>query len=200
MDYSPDGRQLVLYQPAPGDTTNIHGSLAIINVDGSGFRPLTPEGLDLPCGGQWSPDGTSIVFADTRGTAADDQSRRQRAHRGVLRGGQLGSPAELVAGRIADHLLAELGADPNDPAPNGLYVINADGSGLTPLITTPDHKSEPSGCQTSVEPGDARFAGRCRVADESRDEVCQGWVVETRCSESGVPSPGRRFAEEESHE
>ena len=67
VDFSPNGHQLVLYVPAPGDVGNTLGSLATINVDGSGFRPLTPEGLDVPCCAHWSPDGTRIVFADRDG-------------------------------------------------------------------------------------------------------------------------------------
>jgi hypothetical protein len=29
---------------------------------------------------------------------------------------------------------------PQNPAPNAIHVINADGTGLTPVIVTPDHK------------------------------------------------------------
>jgi hypothetical protein len=140
LDYSPDGRQLLLYRPAPGDTGHIHGSLAIINVDGSGFRPLTPEGLDLPGGGQWSPDGASIVFADSAGgllTIKPDGSGLTEVYsapdRWAFQPNWSPDGSQII-------FSLNTSADPNDPAPNGLYVIDDNGNGLTPLITTPDRK------------------------------------------------------------
>ena len=67
VDYSPDGTQLVLYDQAPGDDTNVHGSLAIVNADGTDLRPLTPADVDVPCCVRWSPDGSKILFADLDG-------------------------------------------------------------------------------------------------------------------------------------
>ena len=121
---------------------NIHGSLAIINVDGSGFRPLTPEGMDLPCCAQWSPDGASIVFADREGrllTISPDGSGLTEVYSAP--DGWAFQPNWSPDGSQIIFSLNS-SADPNDPAPNGLYVINADGTGLTPLITTPDHKTD----------------------------------------------------------
>jgi hypothetical protein len=139
QDFSLDGRQLILYIEAPGDITGAHGSLAIINVDGSGFRPLTPEGIDVPCCARWSPDGSTIVFAARDGrllTIKPDGSGLTEVYSEADRWAF--QPNWSPDGsRIIFSL--DTAADPNMPRPSGLYVINADGTALTPLIDTGDH-------------------------------------------------------------
>jgi dipeptidyl aminopeptidase/acylaminoacyl peptidase len=155
LDFSLDGRQLLLYVQAPGDPTNSHGSLAIINVDGSGFRPLTPEGMDVPCCAHWSPDGSTIVFAARDGrllTIKPDGTGLTEVYSEADRWAF--QPNWSPDGsRIIFSL--DTAADPNSPSPSGLYVINADGTALTRVIDTGDHIAGAWWVPDIREPGDA---------------------------------------------
>jgi Tol biopolymer transport system component len=140
MDVSPDGTQLVLYQQAPGDDSNTHGWLAISNVDGSDLHRLTPEGVDVPCCVRWSPDGSRILFSDLDGrmlTINPDGSGLTEVF--AREGSWVLQPVWSPDGSQIMFALNST-PNPNSPAPNSLYVINADGSGLTPVIETPDYK------------------------------------------------------------
>jgi Tol biopolymer transport system component len=139
-DVSPDGAQLVHYQRAPGDCSFTHGWLMVSNTDGSNLRRLTdvdvPQGLGLR---QWSPDGSKIVFADIEGrllTINPDGTGLTEVF--SQEGGWVRRPVWSPNGSQIMFTL-----DPTATpavAPNEIYVINADGSGLTPVITTPDIK------------------------------------------------------------
>lgn len=59
--WAPDGRRLVFQS-----TTASGGGVAVINVNGTGFRRLTRGNLDA--GPAWSPDGRTIVYAPGAGT------------------------------------------------------------------------------------------------------------------------------------
>jgi Tol biopolymer transport system component len=146
-DFSPDGTHLVLFlssdeslsPPAPG-------SLWTVKLDGTGLRQLTPKATLAGCcfNYRWSPDGSKILFADPEGvlrTIAPD-------------GSHLTQVFKDTDGRFAitptwspDGSMIMFGLDPSrDPFAhpvNGLYVIRADGSGLTEVIATPDFKREP---------------------------------------------------------
>jgi WD40-like Beta Propeller Repeat len=53
-DYSPNGKRLVV----------AHGTLAVVKLDGSGLRQITPPGVSFGCGdGSWSPQGNEILFS-----------------------------------------------------------------------------------------------------------------------------------------
>jgi Tol biopolymer transport system component len=63
IDYSPDGKRLVIGQP---DVTNVEvGALAVVRINGAGLHQITPAGLtvDLLNGmASWSPSGNQILF------------------------------------------------------------------------------------------------------------------------------------------
>jgi Tol biopolymer transport system component len=140
MDVSPDGRQLVHYQRAPGDCSFTHGWLMVSNADGSDLHRLTPDDVDVTEGGlKWSPDGTKIVFADIDGrlmTISPDGTGLTEVF--SQEDSWVRRPVWSPDG---SQIMFALDPTPNQwVAPNEIYVINADGSGLTPVITTPDIK------------------------------------------------------------
>jgi Tol biopolymer transport system component len=149
-DWSPDGTQLLVLRDTDGQSPGPDG-LFIINVDGSGERQLTSDELVVPCcwGYRWSPDGSRIVFADTNGVLwlispdgtdltelfVDDKVAHVR--RSAI------TPTWSPDGT---QVLFGLSPTPSafDPSPNGLYVIDADGTGLTLVIGGNDFKRDPS--------------------------------------------------------
>jgi TolB protein len=96
LDWSPDGSRLLI-QLTPLDAS-FGGDYATMRPNGSGLRRLTHFGAKAQTGAaHWSPDGTSIVFANK-------------------------------------------GAGGNDD----IYVMRADGTGITPVTRTPDWESAPA--------------------------------------------------------
>jgi WD40 repeat protein len=141
-DFSPDGRQLVLYQPAPGDSNNQFGSLSVINLDGTGHRRLTPDGIKIPCCAHWSPDGSKILFS-----AIDGRMLTINPDGGGLTEvfSQAGSWVQKTdwspdGSKIVFTLSPN--ANVQTQPDNGLYIVNSDGTGLTPIIVTPDFKTD----------------------------------------------------------
>jgi Tol biopolymer transport system component len=142
-DWSPDGTQLLFLRDPPR-------SLFIVNVDGSGERQVTPDGVGVQCcwGYRWSPDGSRIVFPSDDGILwlinADGTDLTQlfvdekvaHVRRSALT--PTWSPdGTQVMFALQPQVLGGM-------APTSLYVINADGTGLTLVIGGNDFKREPS--------------------------------------------------------
>jgi Tol biopolymer transport system component len=126
------------------------GSLFVVKLDGTGLRRVTPRDLPVEvvgnAGGRLSRDGRWIVFTSS----------------GVIwrihpNGSSLSKVFQDAQGRPAitptwspDGRLILFALDPPGPLPvvdvappNGLYIIQADGTRLTPLVTSRDWKREP---------------------------------------------------------
>ena len=149
-DWSPDGTQLLFLR---GDATDLYLPLKlfVVNVDGSGEHQVTPADVAVQCcwGYRWSPDGSRIVFADTEGILwlinpdgtdlaqlfVDDTVMHVRRY--------AVTPAWSPDG---SQIMFALSPTPNpfDTSDNGLYVIDADGTGLTLAIGGSDFKREPN--------------------------------------------------------
>jgi hypothetical protein len=153
FDFSPDGSQIYFFRavegfPSIGD--QLEGSLYVINADGTDLRRLThgdtPVEVTGNSGGRLSPDGRLIVFASSGAIWTVD-----------THGSALTKVFEDADGRLAitptwspDGRFILFGLDPPaslatiDVAPaNGLYVIEADGTHLTPVIVSDDWKRNP---------------------------------------------------------
>lgn len=71
-DWSPDGTRFV-YTEVRLRPRRVQNRLVIMNVDGTGRRPLTSFGGPNEVNGKWMPDGQTIVFEQLRerGTRSD---------------------------------------------------------------------------------------------------------------------------------
>jgi Tol biopolymer transport system component len=150
-DWSPDGTQLLFLRDPDAVSPGPDG-LFIVNVDGSGERQLvSPDEVVVPCcwGYRWSPDGTRIVFANEDGVLwlinpdgtaltqlfVDDKVAHVR--RSAITPTWSPDGTQIMFGLSPT-------PSPFDASPNGLYVIDADGTGLTLVIGGNDFKREPS--------------------------------------------------------
>jgi dipeptidyl aminopeptidase/acylaminoacyl peptidase len=116
-DFSPDGKQLVLFKGAEGDPP-APGSLWLVNTRGTGLRRLTPVNVQVGCcfNYRWSPDGTKILFADSNGvlwTIAPNGSKLTQVFKDV--NGRLRGHAHVVTRRLDDHVRARSGGEPVHP-------------------------------------------------------------------------------------
>jgi len=142
-DWSPDGTQILFLR----DPSN---SLFIVNVDGSGEHELATGEVNVPCcwGYRWSPDGSRILFPSDDGTLwlinSDGTDLTQlfvdekvaHVRRSAI------TPAWSPDGtQIILALSPQIRVE--NPA-NEIYVINADGTGLTLVIGGGNFKHEPS--------------------------------------------------------
>jgi dipeptidyl aminopeptidase/acylaminoacyl peptidase len=149
-DWSPDGTQVLFLRDPEGGPPGPDG-LFIVNVDGSGEHQLTSDEVVVQCcwGYRWSPDGSRILFADQDGvlwlinpdgtdpTQLFVDEKLVHVRRSVI------TPTWSPDG---SQIMFGLSPTPSafDPSPNGLYVIDANGTGLTLAIGGNTFKREPS--------------------------------------------------------
>lgn len=145
-DWSPDGKQLAFFRE--GEVQSV-GSVWVVRADGSGLRRLSPRGMIAGWGTvRWSPNGKVILFQsggkEPEGalwTIHPDGSGLRRVFKDT-KGRFAISPSWSPSG---DQIMFELdptGDEFMHPV-NGMYVINADGTDLRPVIVTKDFKREP---------------------------------------------------------
>jgi TolB protein len=114
--------------------------MGIVGVDGSDFYEPHPPESQTSRAPHWAPDGTRFVFADIQGLRVQTQDAKTSYM--LTTDSRDTSPAWSPGGdRVAfvrhmhDHW--------------ELYVVNADGSGLRRLTTTPDKPSGEPGSSAS---------------------------------------------------
>jgi Tol biopolymer transport system component len=151
LDYSPDGTQLVFYRAIVGESQgdpDIGGSLWVVNVDGAEAHELDTGNAKPSWHARWSPDGSRILFGIERlqptgglWTIKPDGSGLTK----LFEDPAGGFPILPTWSPDGQHIMFAL--DPTNDAfahpANGLYVINADGSGLTLVIGGSDFKGMP---------------------------------------------------------
>jgi len=135
---SPDGTQFTDFAPAPDG----RGSVCIFNVDGSGYRvlPIPDPTLELP-GGTWSAGDSRIVSggADPSDpTRVGLYSRRSTDGGGLIRLTDAGTRFDYPIQSSPDgskllFFRPDARNQTSDSAPQDLFVVGADGSGLTRL-------------------------------------------------------------------
>lgn len=149
LDFSPDGRMLVFYRAVRGEPDfpiDIGGSLWVVNTDGSAAREL-----DTPppnWWARWSPDGSTILFASERNQATGAIWTIRADGTGLTKvfdDADGGFPIDPIWSPDGTQIMFMLDpvADRFTHPNNILYVMRADGTGLTTLIDTPDFKSSP---------------------------------------------------------
>jgi Tol biopolymer transport system component len=146
-DYSPDGTQIVFFRAAREEpNSDLGGTLWAVDVDGSDAHLIETPGVMPGPAADWSPDGSKILFATARAQAtgalwtveadASNLTKVFEDPEGRFAAGAVWSPdgSQIMfsLNPIADWF--------THPA-NGIYVINADGSGLAQVIGGGQYKS-----------------------------------------------------------
>jgi hypothetical protein len=125
------------------------GGIASIRADGSDMRAVTAGGEYLETEPSWSPDGTTLVFVRTGGTAAGDLwlaaagGGNERQLMQVDPADDQESPAWSPDGRYIAF------ASKHEPTQDNrwsyqIYTVRADGSELTRRTHTGDDRSRPA--------------------------------------------------------
>jgi Tol biopolymer transport system component len=146
-DYSPDGSMVVYFRsgspdPAPWD---IGGSLWIAKTDGTGVRRLPITETSPNWWARWSPDGKSILFASARleapgalWTIRPDGSKIRK----IFEDAGARSPITPTWSPDGSQIMFALDpiADEFQHPANDVYVIRANGTGMTKVIGGDDFK------------------------------------------------------------
>jgi len=146
-DFSPNGKQLVVFTGPEGNGPPPPGSLWIVNTNGRGLRRLTPPSVKVGCcfNYRWSPDGTKILFADYDGlvwTIAPDGSKLTKVYDGTKNLKYAATPTWSPDGSMIMFAL-DPSSDPFSHPWNALYVMKADGTGLAKVLGGNTFKREP---------------------------------------------------------
>lgn len=136
--WSPDGKQLVFVSKP-----RAYPALFVANADGSGLRRITPWKLRADNHPDWSPDGTRILFGAGKPDHGnlftilpDGAGLQQLTHLSGVTGMSAGSwspDGKSIVFGMAVGAVNGPGGTLND-----LFVMNADGSGITQTTHTPN--------------------------------------------------------------
>ena len=139
-DYSPDGTQVVFFRAAREEpNADLGGTLWVVDVDGSDAQLIETPGVMPGPVADWSPDGSKILFCTARAqktgalwTIEPDGSNLTKVFEDP-EGGFAAWPVWSPDGSQIMFALDPIADWFSHPA-NGIYVINADGSGLAQVI------------------------------------------------------------------
>jgi Tol biopolymer transport system component len=160
MGWSADGAEIFFFRAVarfPTITQEPLGSIYAVHVNGTHLRRVTPADLPVEvagnAGGKVSADGSWIVFTSsgviwkirTNGTGLTKVYHDPKGRLAI-------TPTWSPDGRFILFGLdpaGSLAVTATAPS-NGLYVIRADGTGLTPVIVSNDWKREPDWVATKA--------------------------------------------------
>jgi Tol biopolymer transport system component len=165
--WSPDGTRLAFARTGPSDAHGVtpESEIHVIRTDGTGETTVVKDG-HAP---SWSPDGTRIAFVRGRDTVAKiyvvnpDGTGLVRLTEGpfdempawspdgariVFTSGRAGKPEFMTdyARQVLRSGKESILTDPNRPVrpANDVYVMGADGAGITRLTSDPSDNVEPA--------------------------------------------------------
>jgi hypothetical protein len=132
-EWSPDGEKIAFSRDRCADPPSCEfftDDLWTMNADGSGETKLVDDASPL----DWSPDGSKLLYSDyTLGVSTINRDGTDRQPFPVA-GAKAWSPdGTKVVG---------VKASPSDPSTD-LFTANIDGTGVTPLTSTPDFDDYP---------------------------------------------------------
>jgi Tol biopolymer transport system component len=149
MGVSPDGSQIYFFRAHPGFPSvgdQLAGSLFAVNADGTNQHRITPVRTPVEVDGRLSKDGRWIVYTSAGAIwiIHPDGSGLKKVFQDTQRRIAI-TPTWSPDGRFILFGLDPAGslATLTVSLPNGLYVIRADGTGLTPVIISNDWKRDP---------------------------------------------------------
>jgi hypothetical protein len=177
--FSPDGRRIAFeYCPPPFPASGC--GIAVVNADGSGRIPLTPIGTVFDDYPGFSPDGSKVVFKRREGSDT---------HIYTVNSDGSGGLTPLTSGAVTD-LQPVFSPDGSKIAfvrSARINVMNADGSGVTPLTTGPNETSpqwSPDGTQI--------------VFERSLADTGQIWIMDAGGgNQHALTAPGTNFFDQE---
>jgi len=147
-DYSPDGKWIVFFRAAAEADTegwDIGGSLWVVDSDGNNARQIETGKVVPSWWARWSPDGSKILFATARAQASGalwtvnpDGSNLAKIFEDP-EGRFPITPTWSPDGRQVMFALDPIADEFRHPA-NAIYIINADGTGLTQVLGGSDFK------------------------------------------------------------
>ena len=145
-DFSPDGTRLAFFREL--NNANSVGAVWVINLDGTGLHRVTPVRLQVGFGTvRWSPNGKTILFASARtarqGALWTVHPDGTYLHKVFQPKGRFPiSPAWSPDGKQIMFALDGF-QNEDEHLPNGLYVIDRDGSHVRLAIGGPTFKNAP---------------------------------------------------------
>ena len=144
--FSPDGSQIAFTRDQEGPDGLVSGSaIHVVNADGTDVRRLTPfdDYVEHP---RWSPDGATVIYNIEYGANLDDP--RNGVWTVPADGGD---PVALLPTDDEYHYFKPsyspdgsrivVGCAHRDGLSEDLCMADADGSGIHPLIETPDYEN-----------------------------------------------------------
>jgi Tol biopolymer transport system component len=173
-DYSPDGRTIVFDRsPVGEDHPDFRTALWVMDADGSDQRPLLdPADAGFDYEGEYSPDGTQIVFArydpdaDTAAVhvvGADGRDVRPvTAYESLVEHPRWSPDGSTIIYNI------EYRADLDDPR-NGIWTVPSDGGEPTRLLAT---TSSLHGFKPDYSPDGSQILFGCLDRTAGTDDLC----------------------------
>lgn len=129
-DFSPDGKRLVFVRARNERPVGIF----VVNIDGSGLRPLTPKRMILDASGfsgSWSPTGNDILFVAHQGVGGPKRIWIVNADGGAPR--ELPIAAQCRFGCYSPSWSpdgTQIVFVRHDGSVESIHLVNPDGSGL----------------------------------------------------------------------